>query len=277
MRTRRCILCLVACAASVLATQWADAQVAAEPDVKPRKPPDTKTGNPAPEVQLERLGPRPPAGQTADPFQARSWAPPASPTPPQRRTTVKREPPPLPFTYLGRIVDGDATVVMLARENVSFVVRLGDTLERDYRVSRIGDEGITLHYLPLNVDQTLSYSAAAPAAAAGPPAAPRPSAGGRDDRRRRVPVKDERCDSQDGTGEHEQDQLPWRKRPPAARTCLRRHGRRWGTGILRSFFRRGRLFMVGGDDKVKKKKGPACAATREKKRAVSAAFALRRS
>ena len=70
---------------------------------------------------------------------------------------------------------------MLARENVSFVVRLGDTLERDYRVARIGDEGITLRYLPLNVDQTLSYSAAAPAAAAGPPAAPRPSAGGRDD------------------------------------------------------------------------------------------------
>jgi hypothetical protein len=175
MRTPRSILCLVACAASVLAMQRAGAQVAAEPDVRPQTRPGSKTDGSPPRLELETLRPRPPTGPTADPFQARPWAPPVDPAPPQRRAApIKRGPPPLPFTYLGRIVDGDATVVMLAREGAHYVARLGDTLDRDWRVARIGDDGITLRYLPLNVDQTLSYR---DAGGAGSPVAVRPPSG----------------------------------------------------------------------------------------------------
>jgi hypothetical protein len=135
MRTRRWILCLVACARACSRRSGRMRRSPQEPDVKPRKPPD-ENRQPGSRVQLETLRPRPRPGR----LRTRSRrAHGRHPLVRRRRSAARRSSAsPTPAVPLGRIVDGDATVVMLARENVSFVVRLGDTLERDYRVARIG-------------------------------------------------------------------------------------------------------------------------------------------
>ncbi len=106
---------------------------------------------------------------TGDPFQERSWAPrarsggadagAASAPPPQA--------PPLPFAYMGKLVEDATTTVFLARQDRNYVVRAGDTIDGTYRVERIGDDGLVVTYLPLKIQQTLPFAEASPAPAPG--------------------------------------------------------------------------------------------------------------
>lgn len=114
-------------------------------------------------VRLELLGERtgaPPPAQ--DPFQSRSWEPPApvvvAPAPPRRP-----EAPPLSFTYLGKLVEDAGTTLFLARDDRNYVVRTGDTIEGTYRIEEIRDEAAVLIYLPLKSKQTLAFAAGASA------------------------------------------------------------------------------------------------------------------
>jgi hypothetical protein len=81
--------------------------------------------------------------------------------------------PPLPFTYLGKMIDGETTTVFLASQDRNFVVRRGDTLDGSYRVEAIEEGGMALTYLPLGARQTLAFAAipAAPAVKSRAPAA----------------------------------------------------------------------------------------------------------
>ncbi len=104
--------------------------------------------------QLERRASGTPAG---DPFQARSWEPAVAvvkrnlpPPPPQA--------PPLPFTYLGKMIDGEQTTVFLAVSDRNYVARLGDTLDGRYRVEKIEEDGLALTYLPLGTKQMLAFA-----------------------------------------------------------------------------------------------------------------------
>jgi hypothetical protein len=130
---------------------------ARKPDVAAAQRGDTAM----PELDLARFARKPAAegGEAApakdgdgvtDAFEARSWLPP--PPPPKK---VEPQAPPLAFKYFGKIVDGGQVVVFLSRNERSFAVRAGDTLDAQYRVDAISDTGMTLTYLPLNVQQTL--------------------------------------------------------------------------------------------------------------------------
>ena len=96
------------------------------------------------------------AGNPAD---ARSWAEAeaarrsAAPPPPS-----SPQAPPLPFTYMGRMIDGKRVAVFLTNGNGdrTWVVRPGDKIDDVYRVDAIGEGTITLTYLPLDVRQELS-------------------------------------------------------------------------------------------------------------------------
>ncbi len=122
-----------------------------------------------PAVRLEQLERRATGAPAGDPFQARSW----EPAPTVVKRTVAPPPPqapPLPFTYLGKMVDGEQTTVFLAAADRNYVARSGDTLDGRYRVEKIEEDGLALTYLPLGAKQVLPF-AATPAL---PGAAPKP-------------------------------------------------------------------------------------------------------
>jgi hypothetical protein len=88
---------------------------------------------------------------SADPFAARSFSPPAQATPaPREKPTA----PPLPFRYIGKLLDEGRLAVFLQRGGESFSVAAGDTIG-EYRVDAITDAAITFTYLPLKTKQTL--------------------------------------------------------------------------------------------------------------------------
>ncbi len=169
---------------ALTAVRWAGGQDRAEPRLavayqaerleRPAReaPPAAGQAETSPEVRLDRLERRAAAAPAGDPFQARSWEPALAvvkrnlpPPPPQA--------PPLPFTYLGKMIDGEQTTVFLTRQDRNYVVRLGDTLDGSYRVAKIEDEGLVLTYLPLGAEQTLPFGATpVPVSAKPKPRAP---------------------------------------------------------------------------------------------------------
>jgi len=111
---------------------------------------------PLPQLKLDLLAQ--PASREAvrDAFEERSWAPPpakpAPPPPPQA--------PPLPFRYMGKIMDAGEIVVFLAKQDSNYVVRAGDKLDGSYTVDEIQPGMMTLTYLPLGQKQILAIGAA---------------------------------------------------------------------------------------------------------------------
>lgn len=67
--------------------------------------------------------------------------------------------PPLPFQYLGRVIDGDRLSVFLARGQDSYSVEVGQTIDDRYRVERITDTAVTFTYLPMGKRQVLAVPA----------------------------------------------------------------------------------------------------------------------
>jgi hypothetical protein len=89
-----------------------------------------------------------------DLFDTRSWNPP-SPAPPEQPAPPAIAPP-LPYTFLGKKLEGDAWEIFLARGEQTFIVRASQVLENDWRVDKIAPPTLTLIYLPLGLPQTLS-------------------------------------------------------------------------------------------------------------------------
>jgi len=69
-------------------------------------------------------------------------------------------PPPLPFTYLGRKLDGGRWEVWLAAGDQTYYVREGSVVERDWAVNAIRPPWLTLTYLPLKTMQTMTIGEA---------------------------------------------------------------------------------------------------------------------
>lgn len=67
-------------------------------------------------------------------------------------------PPPLPFTYVGQWAEKGAIVAFLmTQQGINIAARAGATIDGEYRVERIDEQGMTLLYLPLNARQMLSF------------------------------------------------------------------------------------------------------------------------
>jgi hypothetical protein len=127
-----------------------------------------------PELDVERLGRRTYRDTEADPFDARlateaarqSAPPPAPPPAPQA--------PPVPFTYLGKLVEEGRVTVFLASGDRIWVARTGDAVGSAYRVEAIGERTMTLIYLPLDTRQEVAIGEAPQPAAAGMPSTSEP-------------------------------------------------------------------------------------------------------
>ena len=102
----------------------------------------------------------------SDPFAPRLWqAPPAAPAAPLSVALVTAQPalppaqagpPPLPFRFTGRLIDGNDQVVYLSRGDQILVVRNGETLEDTYRVIALDARRMEFLHIPTGEKQTLS-------------------------------------------------------------------------------------------------------------------------
>jgi len=89
----------------------------------------------------------------ADLFEAKSWyvpPPPPKPLPPPPPSA-----PPLPFAYMGKLIEDGQLTVFLTKQERNYVVKAGDTIDGMYKVEALTPSMMTLVYLPLNIKQTL--------------------------------------------------------------------------------------------------------------------------
>jgi hypothetical protein len=96
-------------------------------------------------------------------FAPRDFSPalPASSVPGKAGAAPSSAPvaPPLPFQYLGKIVDGDQTSVFVIRGEEHYSVEPGQTIDKQYKVERVTETAITFTYLPLGTRQVLPVPA----------------------------------------------------------------------------------------------------------------------
>lgn len=110
-------------------------------------------------LDLDRLAARAEAPSAAekdrqvDPFAPRSFAPPAGEAQAPRKAE-KPVAPPLPFRYLGKMIEDGKLAVFLARGEESLSVSAGQRLG-DYRVDKVTDSEVVFTYLPLKTKQSL--------------------------------------------------------------------------------------------------------------------------
>jgi len=65
--------------------------------------------------------------------------------------------PPLPFSYIGKMIDEESgkLVLYLSKGDVPYSVSVGDLIDGIYRVEGVSEAEVTLIYVPLNVKQVL--------------------------------------------------------------------------------------------------------------------------
>ncbi len=114
-----------------------------------------------PALDLDRLATRRSGAPSGDPFRAQSWQvlaeaearrnapPPPPPAPPQA--------PPLPFVYMGKLIEEGRTVVFLTQGDRNHVVRQGDTIDGTWRLDALTEERLSFIYLPLKQRQELAF------------------------------------------------------------------------------------------------------------------------
>jgi hypothetical protein len=87
-----------------------------------------------------------------DLFAPKSWTP---PPPAAAGAQEPPAPPAIPFTYLGKKLEGGTWEVYLARGDQTFIARLGSVIDNTYRIDRIAPPALEMTYLPLARSQTL--------------------------------------------------------------------------------------------------------------------------
>ncbi|WP_434514416.1 hypothetical protein AB6Q56_17985 [Dechloromonas sp. ARDL1] len=97
----------------------------------------------------------PPDRLEIDPFRNKSWyvAPPPPPPP-------KPKAPPLPFQYLGKVVEEGRAKVFLARQGQHLIVHEGDVVDDNYTVLQIAGGQMVIEYRPLQEKQSLAIGSA---------------------------------------------------------------------------------------------------------------------
>lgn len=89
--------------------------------------------------------------ETIDPFRNKSWVVAPPPPPPAKPTA-----PPLPFEYLGKIMEDSGVRVFLNHQGKNLIVKTGDVINSSYTVLNIAGNQMTFLYLPLREKQALS-------------------------------------------------------------------------------------------------------------------------
>lgn len=86
-----------------------------------------------------------------NPFRYKSWYVAPPPPPPAKPTA-----PPLPFQYLGKVIQDDGVHVFLNYQGKHLIVRAGDVINGIYTVEKIDGSQMTLLYQPLQERQAFA-------------------------------------------------------------------------------------------------------------------------
>jgi hypothetical protein len=116
---------------------------------KPSEPIAPRIRVPVEELDLSRLERPQDPGAEKNLFTnfAAEAAGPAAPSKPTA--------PPLPFAYIGKVIEDGKLAVFLSRGSESYSVAAGDTIAGEYRVDAVSDKEVTFTYLPLKTKQRL--------------------------------------------------------------------------------------------------------------------------
>jgi hypothetical protein len=163
--TRRRMVLGIALCMTLAAVLWVsqgeeestpDVSDAAGP-VNPR-PPTAREGpvDGAP-LLLGKLARRAQADPNQDAFAGRTWV--APPPPVVEAPPPAPSAPPLPFTYIGKLQEGETgpVTIYLTQGEHAYSVKKGDVIDKTYRVESIDSAHIVLTYLPLAIKQTLTF------------------------------------------------------------------------------------------------------------------------
>lgn len=104
-------------------------------------------------LNLEKLQRAPAEDDATDLFAAKSWYVP--PPPPKPMPPPPPSAPPLPFAYMGKLIEDGQMTVFLTKQDRNYVVKTGDTIDGTYKVDEVSARMLTLTYLPLKIKQTL--------------------------------------------------------------------------------------------------------------------------
>lgn len=103
---------------------------------------------------------RVPADEILNVFVASSWYRPPPPPPPTPPVAPPPPPapvtPPLPFTYMGQLIEDGKPVYILARADRVVTVQPGDNIDKTYRLDSASGGVLTFVYVPLGTKQTLA-------------------------------------------------------------------------------------------------------------------------
>lgn len=91
-------------------------------------------------------------------FEAKSWyslhvQPARAYIPPPQAVT-----PPLPFSFIGRMIDGKEVTIFLSGNGHQYIAKENDVLDETYRVDKISEGVAVLTYLPTNSQQNLPFN-----------------------------------------------------------------------------------------------------------------------
>ncbi len=101
----------------------------------------------------------------SDLFGSQSWQPP--PPPKIIAAPVAPTAPPLPYRFAGKLLQEGRLQVFLAKGDAAIPIKQGEILDGTYRVESIGEDKITLTYLPLGHKESISVSSSLQTAGAG--------------------------------------------------------------------------------------------------------------
>jgi hypothetical protein len=89
-----------------------------------------------------------------DPFARRSFGgqPPAEQ---QAAVRARPEAPPLPFRYMGKVIEDGKTEILLLRGDEHIAVAAGQKIDGEYRLDKASASALTFMYLPTKQKQTL--------------------------------------------------------------------------------------------------------------------------
>ncbi|HEY5899654.1 MAG TPA: hypothetical protein VIV54_18965 [Burkholderiales bacterium] len=107
----------------------------------------------ADDLDLAKLENRVDEGAKVDAFAPRNFSP-IVPAREAHARPARPEAPPLPFRYIGKMLDGDKLSVFIANGGESFAVAAGDRIG-DYRIESVTEAEIRFTYLPLKTKQSL--------------------------------------------------------------------------------------------------------------------------
>jgi len=150
----------LAAAAGLIVWWWAEVPATDAPQAA-QAPRTLAASEPSPvDLQFQR---RALAAASRNPFGTPPKPPPAPVASPRAEAPPPPKAPPLPYQYDGNGVLQGKSFVFLKRQNRTFTVSAGDTLEGTYAVETVARDRVVLRYLPLEIRQVLMYATGAEA------------------------------------------------------------------------------------------------------------------